>query len=398
MTPFGIALVGAHDLVTYTNEAFRDATGLGPVPLPHDVVAGRVIADSAARARTVGTDRASASIDDRELVIGAHRLGPEGRPEVLVTVQDTTEVSALRAARQSAEQLFSTAFEHAPAGMALVGLDHRFLRVNPAFAEITGYSIEELLELGFAAITHPDDLGPDLELVRQIVNGELRSYRLEKRYLHKDGHHVWAELRVTGAYDDAGALTNFISQITDITSRKLIEEQQRANEAVLLHRATHDHLTDVANRALLDEHLRLLIARVRRGTDTGGLLYCDLDGFKAINDAHGHLVGDRVLIETAERLRSHIRETDLVARVGGDEFVVALSGAAHPEGIASVAERVHAAICEPIDDPEIGPLAVGTSLGVTTLDAADDPTAALHRADSLAYEAKRSGGGIRQQA
>ncbi|MFP4514246.1 MAG: diguanylate cyclase domain-containing protein, partial [Acidimicrobiales bacterium] len=206
------------------------------------------------------------------------------------------------------------------------------------------------------------------------------------------------ELRVAGAYDDAGTLTNFISQITDITSRKMAEEQQRLDNAELLHRSTHDPLTDLPNRALLDEHLRLLIARVRREADTGAILYCDLDDFKSINDAHGHLVGDRVLIEVASRLRHHVRDVDLVARVGGDEFVIALSTADCPEDVASVADRIHAAISEPIQDPEIGPVAVGASIGVALIEATDVPTTALHRADGMSYEAKRAGGGIRHVA
>ncbi|MDZ7680104.1 MAG: diguanylate cyclase [Acidimicrobiales bacterium] len=395
VTPIGIAVLSRGDLVAYTNESFRETTKLEIGFLPEGDETAGAIAAAAAGAREHGKERLEISDRGHDLVIGAHRIGSEGREEVLVTVQDVTELTALRAAQRTADRLFSTAFEHAPTGMALVGLDNRFLRVNPAFAEITGYSVEELLEVEFEAITHPDDLGDDLALVRQIIGGEVRSYRLEKRYLHKEGHPVWAELRVAGAYDDAGTLTNFISQITDITSRKLIEEQQRLNTAVLLHRSTHDPLTDLPNRALLDEHLRLLIARVRREADTGAILYCDLDDFKAINDAHGHLVGDRVLIEVASRLRHLVRETDLVARVGGDEFVIALASAEHREGVAEVAERIHTAISEPIRDPEIGPVEVGSSIGVVLIEATDDPMAALHRADSAAYEAKRAGGGIR---
>jgi diguanylate cyclase (GGDEF)-like protein/PAS domain S-box-containing protein len=397
VAPVGIALLGLADLVVYTNQAFREATGLEPGLLPTADPLAALIANATTIARSAGSHRFEAEGNGRSLAIQTHRVGSAGRPEVLVTVQDVTELTSLRAAQRRSDTLFSTAFEHAPTGMALVGLNNEFLRVNPAFAEITGYDEDELLTLGFPAITHPDDLEADLRLAQQVLDGTIPSYRIDKRYLHKDGHSVWVELRVAGAYDESGKLTNFVSQITDITSRRFVEEQQRANEAILIHRATHDPLTDLPNRSLLDEHLRLMVARVRRESDSGAVLVCDLDGFKAVNDTYGHLLGDRVLTTIASRLLATVRETDLVARVGGDEFVVALASAHHPDGILAVAERIYEALCQPIDDPEFGAITIGASIGVTDITADDDPTSAIHRADGLAYRAKRAGGGIEHE-
>ncbi len=394
VAPVGIALLGMGDLVVYTNPAFDQLTHVQPGLLAATDPIATIIAEAAAVARSAGNHHAEATVDDRNLAIQTHRVGDEGRHEILVTVQDVTELTSLRAAQRRSDSLFSTAFEHAPTGIALVGLDNNFLRVNPAFADITGYEIDELLALGFPAISHPDDLETDLRLLQQVIDGTIPSYRIDKRYLRKDGRTIWAELRVAGAYDEVGTLTNFISQITDITTRKLVEEQQREAHANLIHRATHDPLTDLPNRSLLEEHLRLLVARVRRGSDKGAVLICDLDGFKAINDTHGHLLGDRVLVSTASRLRAAVRETDLVARVGGDEFVVAIASAHHPEGVREAAERIYQAVREPLEDSEIGRVQIGASIGVTDITGNDDTLTCLHRADRLAYAAKRSGGGI----
>ncbi|MGY6501842.1 MAG: diguanylate cyclase domain-containing protein [Acidimicrobiales bacterium] len=394
--PVGLALLGIADLVVYANPAVRRLLGIVPGPLAGDDHTSKVVRTLTTEARRTGSHRIETAVEERSLVLRAHRIGATDRPEVVLVAQDVTDLRSLEAGKRQADQLFATAFEHAPSGIALVGLDGTLLRVNPAFAEITGYSVDELLELDFAAITHPDDLDADLANVQRLRRGQIRSYRMEKRYLHRAGHAVWVELRVSGAYDEVGTLTHFISQIADITTRRLVEEQQRATEADLTHRATHDLLTDLPNRALLDEHLRLLLARVRRETDSGAVLFCDLDGFKAVNDEFGHRIGDETLVEAGRRLRDALRESDLVARVGGDEFVVALSAADHPEGVASVAERLHGILTEPFHLAG-ATVRVGASIGVTAVTVGDDPGSAIHRADALAYEAKRSGGGVRHE-
>ncbi len=114
--------------------------------------------------------------------------------------------------------------------MALVGLDGTFLRVNRALPEIVGYDSQTLLGLTFQDITHPDDLDADLELVRQVVAGELRSYRMEKRYVRADGKHRWVLLSVSLVRDESGEPLYFVSQIEDITERRRSEDALREAE------------------------------------------------------------------------------------------------------------------------------------------------------------------------
>lgn len=136
-------------------------------------------------------------------------------------------------ALQESEGRFQNAFENAPIGMALVAPDGRWLRVNRAVCELVGYPAEELLLKTFQDITHPEDLTTDLEYVRQVLDDKIRAYQMQKRYFHKDGHIVWAQLNVSLVRDSRGEPRYFISQIQDVTARVRAEEEIRQLNAEL---------------------------------------------------------------------------------------------------------------------------------------------------------------------
>jgi PAS domain S-box-containing protein len=131
---------------------------------------------------------------------------------------------------REAEERFRLSFEEAPIGVALVGVDGRWLRVNRALCQIVGYPAEQMLQLGFQDITHPDDVDADLEHIRRLLAGEIRTNEIEKRYVHADGHTVWIQLNVALARDDSGQPLYFITQVQDITGRKATEEKVRSSE------------------------------------------------------------------------------------------------------------------------------------------------------------------------
>jgi PAS domain S-box-containing protein len=167
------------------------------------------------------------------VAVGRDAAGSATR--VIGTQTDITDLKSAEAALRDSEARFRSALEDAPVGMALLDLDGCWLKVNAALCGYLGYSEAELLARDFQSVTHPDDLQADLDLVRKLVAGELKSYQLEKRYLHKDGHAVWGLLSVSLARNSADGSAYFISQIQDITDRKEMERLKSEFVATVSH-------------------------------------------------------------------------------------------------------------------------------------------------------------------
>jgi PAS domain S-box-containing protein len=185
---------------------------------------------------------------------------PEGGAPLLVAhVAEIDERMRKDRELDEAEERFRSAFDNASIGMGLVALDGRWLKVNRALCEITGYSETALLTRTFQSVTHPDDLDADLEFRRQILAGERRSYQTDKRYYHANGHIIWASLSVSLVRDPAGQPLYFISQVKEITHRRTAEESirrvvDRIAEAVSIIDSDGTHLhVNKASRAILDD-------------------------------------------------------------------------------------------------------------------------------------------------
>jgi diguanylate cyclase (GGDEF)-like protein/PAS domain S-box-containing protein len=284
---------------------------------------------------------------------------------------------------REAEERYRLTFEEAPIGIALVAPDGRFLRVNRALSDIVGYDGEALLRMDFQEITHPDDLEADLALVRQLLDGTIDRYQLDKRYVHLGGHLVWVQLNVSLVRDEDGTPVHFVVHIEDITDLYAAKE-------LLVHRSLHDPLTGLPNRLLLHDRLEQAMARVARSASGFALLFVDLDRFKVVNDSLGHDVGDEMLIEVARRLTATVRDGDTVARLGGDEFIVLADGIDDEEGAGELAERVRKALAEPIE--VLGGAVVCTaSIGVSLPTSGQAPRELLREADTAMYRAKERG-------
>jgi PAS domain S-box-containing protein len=165
-----------------------------------------------------------------------------GKPAMQFIARDITERKRAEEALRESEERFAAAFEHAPIGVALVSPDGHWLQVNRALCELIGYSEAELLTRTFQDITHPEDLETDLLDARRLRAGEIRSYELEKRYVHQRGHFVTVWLSVSLVRDGQGQPRYFISQIQDITQRKRVESALRESDEKFHQLA--DHITD----------------------------------------------------------------------------------------------------------------------------------------------------------
>jgi diguanylate cyclase (GGDEF)-like protein/PAS domain S-box-containing protein len=288
------------------------------------------------------------------------------------------------AALRESEERFRSAFDHA-AGMALVALDGRWVKVNRSLCEMLGYTQEQLLATNFQSITHADDLGPLMANVSKLVEGNLNTHQMEQRYLHKNGHTVWVLLSITVVRETQSDTVNLIFQIQDITDRKRAEER-------LLHEAMHDVLTGLPNRALFMDHLKLSVERGKRRDDRlFAVLFLDLDRFKIINDSLGHMVGDQLLVGIARRLETCLRPGDTVSRLGGDEFTILLEDLNGSGEAIEVAERLQKSLTRPfnLNGHEVfTTVSIGIALSATGYDRPDD---VLRDADTAMYRAKMLG-------
>ncbi len=313
------------------------------------------------------------------------RLVTESGVLITSTICDITTRKRAEADLEAAEERFRLAFEHAPIGMAIVAPDGRFMRVNRALCEMTGYPRRALLRYTLDDITHPDDIELDREQVGSLLAGRVRSYRIEKRHVNVSGDTLWVTLSVSLVRDGNGHPLHFIVQVEDISGRKLMEERLRRL-------AEYDPLTGVRNRRQFEHDLALALRACRRRGEQAALLMIDLDGFKAVNDTYGHNVGDDVLRAVASAIRKRLRETDIVARLGGDEFVVLLPHDSAAKA-ASVAEDLRRCLAAVTVDAGGTPVTIGASIGVAHIDQdTAGREAALAAADRAMYAHKRPSG------
>ncbi len=312
-------------------------------------------------------------------------LDRDGRPKQLRGIMvDITERKHAESALRESEERFRTAFNAAGTGMALVGLDGRFLRVNDELVRLTGYTPSELLATSFISITHPDDQAAGRSLIRRILTGGQRTFLLEQRNVHKSGAIVWVTVSASLICDDENRPLYLIAQVQDITERK------RA-EALLEHQALHDPLTGLPNRTLLLDRLRHAIGRAKRTNAAAAVLFLDLDRFKLVNDSLGHDAGDQLLVAVARRIESVLRPQDTAARFGGDEFVIVCEDVTAPEDAAHIADRVAEALTTPFALPD-GETFLTASIGIAiSRNEADTPESLLRDADAAMYRAKERG-------
>jgi diguanylate cyclase (GGDEF)-like protein/PAS domain S-box-containing protein len=273
-------------------------------------------------------------------------------------------------------------FEHSLEMMCIAGLDGYFKRVNPAFARTLGYSQQELLSCPFVEFVHPDDVEATKEALKGL--GENTDcVNFENRYRHSDGEWHWISWHVPAL---TPSTRNLYAIAQDVTDRKRAETE-------LHYKACHDSLTGLLNRAAFHEGLATAILRASRNPDAELALYLvDLDGFKNVNDTHGHPVGDRLLRQVAERLTQIGRHGEMVCRLGGDEFAMVIEG--HSElRLEPLARRILETICQPIE-LDAATANLGCCIGISTLPrSAQDADTLISQADVALYSVKRSGKG-----
>lgn len=316
------------------------------------------------------------------------RLG-QARPERLPDgstlwygfVTDITE----RHEREEALRLAATVFDIVDEALMVTDPDNHIVAVNPAFSVVTGYRADEVLGRDPRLLSAGAQPAAEFAALWEAL-GTRGSWQGEIWNRHKNGevYVVWLSIKVVR--DTHGNLTHYVAVFSDISERK-------AREADILHQAHHDPLTDLPNRALFGERLQQALLRARRENARMALMFLDLDKFKPVNDTLGHAVGDQLLKEVALRLTGNVRESDIVARIGGDEFVVLLPTVGGDSDALPVSRKLIETLEQPFEVAGYT-LNISGSIGIALYpEHGDDEKTLIKHADIAMYHAKHQGRG-----
>jgi diguanylate cyclase (GGDEF)-like protein/PAS domain S-box-containing protein len=299
---------------------------------------------------------------------------------------DVTDQLETLTALGDSEQRFRLAFHSATTGLLLASPDaegaHRVTMANPAWCQLVDLPVDLVLGCTLTSLVPPEDRAELAEQLAALAAGRVQSVRREQRYRRTDGSYAWSQLSITEVRPQDGA-PYVICLAEDVSARKQAEDE-------LTRQALHDPLTGLANRSLLSDRIEQSLAgSVRTGLPTG-LAYLDLDGFKSVNDAHGHAAGDELLVETSRRLERCLRPADTVSRVGGDEFVLVCPDVENLPALMKIADRVLQCFQRPFA-VDGGSVLVGASIGLAMSQPETEAGVLLREADEAMYQAKRTG-------
>lgn len=291
---------------------------------------------------------------------------------------DITDRLEAERVRDAALRLFQISVANAPFGEAVLTTSGRVLRANPALCHLLGYRSEEMVGADYRAYVHPADVATGEDEMVRLLSGSVQQISSERRYLCRDGSVIWLQrTAVLAPGAEYGADDVVVAQFQDVTAR-------RCAEAELARMAVTDHLTGLHNRHALvsriEEH------RAATPAAPVGIIFADLDGFKRVNDEHGHAAGDDVLAEVAQRMKQGVPPPNSVFRVGGDEFVVLVPAVDQRLAVAGLADRICALLTGRYT---VGALDVWLSASVGwTWGPIDDLEELIRRADADMYRHK----------
>ncbi len=309
----------------------------------------------------------------------------DGSVVITGMTRDVTHLHHVEAELRQSEKRYRLLVENAWDVVWTTAVDGSLTYVSPAIERLRGITVEETMNQSLEQFYPPESAERIRRYFRRALaaakNGtELPPFRLEHEFFHKDGSMVAAEMQVIPHLDEAGRVVEILGVTRDITERKKFE-------AELKRLAVTDPMTGVWNRRHGEELLCADLSQARANGRSLSLLMLDVDEFKAVNDTRGHQAGDRVLVEIGRRLVAVCRDTDMVARWGGEEFAILLHDCPLQESLTS-AEKIRATIA---DTPFLDAGRVTASIGVAQANPQDDLRSWVARADKALYEAKRAG-------
>lgn len=292
--------------------------------------------------------------------------------------------SRVEHALRTSEARFRAVFAGASIGIGVGGIDGEILDVNQSLVDMLGYSPAQFRRRNVGDFMHPEDAASVWRMYEELVRGERDAFRVEKRFFRRDGDVIWTDLAVSLIRDDQGRPQYQVAMMEDVSERHRLQ-------ARLEHQATHDPLTGLPNRAVFHDRLTEALAATDRSARVG-VCFVDLDGFKLVNDSLGHTAGDELLIAVSRRLQ---RAADaagcLLARMGGDEFVVLHDDPAGADEMTALADELLDVLSTPF--PVHGhALTVSASIGIVERTAAGAVAGDLLRAADITLRWAKSRG------
>ncbi len=291
------------------------------------------------------------------------------------------QAASLTAEIRRTEARFQALVHNLPDLIVVTDDERTISYISPSVTPLLGWSPQEAEGATLLAMIHPDDA----DRMEQALAARTLDTPVEARVLGRDGRFRWFEVMVTNLFDDP-AVAGLVINAHDVTAQKAVEDR-------LAHQATHDPLTLLPNRVIVDDRLDHALDRGRRDGSRAAAIFLDIDEFKLVNDTWGHAAGDELLRQVADRVQRAARAADTVGRYGGDEFVVICEDLPSAADALVVAERIRDEVAQPaaVEGAEI---LVGTSIGVALSSGPDEGTRSLlGRADAAMYEAKATGRG-----
>lgn len=318
---------------------------------------------------------------------GAAVLDESGKRVLEGFLEDITEQALSQRQLADAELRYRSIFEDSVVGMFQTSVDGHYLAANRALAALYGYESPAALIAGLSDIAARLYVDPARrDEFKTLIREHNRVNDFESEVYRRDGSRIWISENAHAVPGSDGEPLYYEGTVEDITAQYNYRQQ-------LEYQATHDPLTGLPNRNLLQDRLQQVLCQAQRRGNRGALAFVDLDNFKFVNDSLGHGVGDRLLVEVANRLRDCLRDSDTVARYGGDEFVLILGESGGLSETLQILHRVREVVAQPMRLDEHD-LHINCSIGISIFpDDGDDLEALLRHADAAMHHAKNLGKG-----
>lgn len=316
---------------------------------------------------------------------GKSYLNASGKLRVVIIGRDISDRVASDVELRRLLRRIQLQVEQTPAAIIVWGRDHRVTEWNPGAAELFGYAKADIIGRDLAVLA-PDGSARVESYINEAYGGPgggSGSVRYSAENVTKTGRRITCEWVVAPLFDEQRAVTGYLGIAQDVSTRVAIKRLEDL--------AYRDPVTGIPNRRAFDERLTSLLESRRRRSDEIAVLYVDLDDFKAVNDTHGHAIGDRVLAALGLRLQVCVRDSDLVARLGGDEFGVLLTHITSERHAEDAAVRIADSLSQPLHAGELT-FQIHASVGIAKFPAdGSDAAGLLRAADQAMYRAKQKG-------